>query len=208
MEARTPGYVYDNVSGNYYDKYHSRSPIARALVRRFLSSFDELVRVSGATAAFEVGCGEGYLSMRMLRSGLRVRGIDREADSVERAQRIFAENELEPAFSVGDLYQLAPQNASELVVCCEVLEHVPAPEHALERLITVAKPWLLLSVPREPLWRCLNIARGKYLPELGNTPGHIQHWSTRGFLELVSRHTRVMEVRTPLPWTMVLCRCD
>ena len=39
---------------------------------------------------------------------------------------------------------------------------------------------LLVSVPREPLWRALNVARGAYLRELGNTPGHVNHWSKRG----------------------------
>jgi hypothetical protein len=50
------------------------------------------------------------------------------------------------------------------------------------------------------------MARGKYLLQGGNTPGHIQHWSSRGFVELVSRHFEVVKVRKPLPWTMLLCR--
>ena len=40
--------------------------------------------------------------------------------------------------------------------------------------------------PREPLWRGLNIARGAYLKDLGNTPGHLNHWSKRGFVALLS----------------------
>ncbi|WP_207642472.1 hypothetical protein, partial [Desulfosporosinus sp. I2] len=65
---------------------------------------------------------------------------------------------------------------------------------------------IILSVPREPLWRILNLARGKYIPDLGNTPGHIQHWSKKSFLRLVNRYFDVLEVKSPLPWTMVLCR--
>ena len=38
---------------------------------------------------------------------------------------------------------------------------------------------LLVSVPREPLWRGLNMARGAYMRDLGNTPGHVNHWSKR-----------------------------
>jgi hypothetical protein len=44
------------------------------------------------------------------------------------------------------------------------------------------------------------------LAALGNTPGHLQHWSTRSFLALLERQVEVREVRTPLPWTMALCR--
>jgi hypothetical protein len=61
-------------------------------------------------------------------------------------------------------------------------------------------------VPREPLWRVLNLARGKYLADLGNTPGHVNHWSRGGFLDLLSRRFEIVEARTPLPWTMALCK--
>jgi hypothetical protein len=42
--------------------------------------------------------------------------------------------------------------------------------------------------------------------ELGNTPGHRQHWSRRGFVDFLRRRVEVVAVRRPLPWTMVLCR--
>jgi hypothetical protein len=98
------------------------------------------------------------------------------------------------------------RDAAELVVCCEVLEHLDDPDGALEVLAGLARPWLIVSVPREPLWRALNLARLHYVRELGNTPGHLGHWSKRGFLRVVGRRVEVVEVRDPLPWTMVLCR--
>jgi hypothetical protein len=87
-----------------------------------------------------------------------------------------------------------------------VLEHLDDPERALDRLVELAQPWLLLSVPREPLWRVLNLARFKYVGELGNTPGHLGHWSRRGFLGLLRSRVEVVDVRSPVPWTMALCR--
>ena len=65
----------------------------------------------------------------------------------------------------------------ELASAIEVLEHVPDPEHTVAEMARVAPRHLLVSVPREPLWRGLNIARGSYMKELGNTPGHLNHWS-------------------------------
>jgi hypothetical protein len=70
----------------------------------------------------------------------------------------------------------------------------------------VASSHLLVSVPREPLWRALNVARGTYLRDLGNTPGHVNHWSKRAFVALLSRYGSVEEARSPFPWTMVLVR--
>jgi hypothetical protein len=87
-----------------------------------------------------------------------------------------------------------------------VLEHVPDPQRTLAEMARVARRHLLVSVPREPLWRAINMARGAYLRDLGNTPGHVNHWSKRGFVSLLSRHGTVEEVRSPLPWTMLLVR--
>ena len=87
-----------------------------------------------------------------------------------------------------------------------MLEHVPDPEHTLAEMARCAERHLLVSVPREPLWRMLNMARGAYWSELGNTPGHLNHWSRRSFVRLLSRHGEVVEVRSPFPWTMLLVR--
>ena len=52
--------------------------------------------------------------------------------------------------------------------------------------------------------RALNLARGAYVRQLGNTPGHVNHWSQRRFERLLARHGRVVAVRSPFPWTMLL----
>ncbi len=88
----------------------------------------------------------------------------------------------------------------------EVLEHVPDPAHTVAEMARVAQRWLLVSVPREPLWRGLNMARGAYLKDLGNTPGHLNHWSRKAFVALLSQHGTVEEIRSPFPWTMLLVR--
>jgi hypothetical protein len=86
------------------------------------------------------------------------------------------------------------------------LEHLEDPQFALRRLNELASPYLILSVPREPLWRFLNVCRGRYLTSAGNTPGHIQHWSKAEFVKLIERYVEVIDIATPLPWTVVLCK--
>jgi SAM-dependent methyltransferase len=88
----------------------------------------------------------------------------------------------------------------------EVLEHVPDAPAVLAEMARVAARWLLVSVPREPLWRGLNLARGSYVRDLGNTPGHLNHWSRRSFGRLLARYGDVAELRSPLPWTMALVK--
>ncbi|MBB3612399.1 class I SAM-dependent methyltransferase [Rhizobium sp. BK602] len=198
---------YDNVAGNYYDKYNTRNPVARYLMNGFLSSFDELTEKAGVRNAYEVGCGEGNLSMRLHDRGWEVHGSDLEETSVAEANEQCVSRNIANRFETRSLFDLKPADVSaELVICCEVLEHVPQTDRALDVLQSLANPYLLVSVPREPIWRVLNLARGKYIGDLGNTPGHIQHWSSAAFLALLRKRFEIVEVRKPLPWTMVLCR--
>ena len=76
---------------------------------------------------------------------------------------------------------------------------MPDPEHTVAEMARVAKRWLLVSVPREPLWRGLNMARGAYWKDLGNTPGHLNHWSKRSFVALLSRHGEVVRGALAVP---------
>ena len=195
-------------AGNYYDKYNTRNPIARRLMNGFLAAFESLVeRCGDSSSALEVGCGEGELSMRLARRGKAVKGFDIAEEVVIEARRRSQAAGLSIPFYVGSALDLEPEaQAADLVVCCEVLEHLEEPERALRLLAATARKHLLVSVPREPVWRALNLARGRYVTDLGNTPGHIQHWSTRGFVSFLERHVDIVSVATPLPWTMVLCK--
>lgn len=197
-----------NVAGNHYDKYGTRNPIARRLMAGFLGAFDDLIKQTGATAAFEVGCGEGELALRLARRGIDVEGCDIDTDIVAVANANATAAGFDPTFRVADVQNLnaAGIAPAELIVCCEVLEHVDAPTEALDVLADLGARHLLLSVPREPIWRALNMARGKYLSAAGNTPGHINHWGQRAFREFVARRLDVVAVRSPLPWTMLLCQ--
>jgi SAM-dependent methyltransferase len=198
---------HGEAGGNVYDKYGTSNPIARRLMDGFLGRLDRLVERTGAREAHEVGCGEGELAIRLARRGLRVRGSDAFPSVLEEARRRAAAAGVETEFEARPVEALEPErDAAELVLCCEVLEHLDDPEHALDVLAELARPWLIASVPREPLWRGLNLARLAYVRELGNTPGHLNHWSKGEFVRFLTRRFEVVEVTTPLPWTMALCR--
>jgi 2-polyprenyl-3-methyl-5-hydroxy-6-metoxy-1,4-benzoquinol methylase len=166
-----------------------------------------LVDRTGAAEAHEVGCGEGELTRRLAKRGLRVRGTDASVEVIEEARRRAAAAGVEAEFRVAPVEELDPaRDAAELIVCCEVMEHLADPDAALSVVAALASPWAIVSVPREPLWRALNLARLKYVGAFGNTPGHLNHWSRRAFIRFLGRRFDVVEVRAPLPWTMALCR--
>jgi 2-polyprenyl-3-methyl-5-hydroxy-6-metoxy-1,4-benzoquinol methylase len=195
------------VTGNTYDKYGSSNPVVRRLMSGFEASLEELFELAAPRSVLDVGCGEGVLVhewAQRLGEG-RVVGIDLEEESIQAGWAEHRAPNLE--YRVMEASDLPfAENEFDLASAIEVLEHVPDPEHTVAEMARCAERHLLVSVPREPLWRMLNMARGAYWPALGNTPGHLNHWSRRSFVELLSRHGRVAEVRSPFPWTMLLVR--
>jgi 2-polyprenyl-3-methyl-5-hydroxy-6-metoxy-1,4-benzoquinol methylase len=192
------------VTGNTYDKYGSSNPVVKRLMANFEDTLETLFVQANPESLLDVGCGEGVLTHQWApRIDGRVVGIDlddpalhaewekRQAPNLEymvmKAENLpFADDEFDTATAI------------------EVLEHVPDPEHTVAEMARVARRWLLVSVPREPLWRGINVARGAYLRRWGDTPGHVHHWSRRALIHLLAAYGEVVAVRSPLPWTLAL----
>lgn len=195
----------DVVTGNVFDKYRSSSALHQALMTRFLRAAASMVQTANPRSVLEIGCGPGDLAQRLFprQEAVTYTGIDIGADEI-RSARVRC-----PAFDfrVGSAYDLpCPDRSADLVVACEVFEHLDNPERALAEAQRVCSGFLLLSVPWEPTWRILNLLRGKYVRRLGNTPGHVQHFSRGAIQRLVSRRFEILQLARPFPWTMLLAR--
>jgi 2-polyprenyl-3-methyl-5-hydroxy-6-metoxy-1,4-benzoquinol methylase len=194
-------------TGNTYDKYGSTNPVVRRLMAGFHGTLDELWERADPASVLDVGCGEGVLTHEWAErlGDRRVVGIDLDDPKLRvewetrRRPNLELRAEEATALSFAD-------DEFDLAAAIEVLEHVPDPASTLSEMARVARRHLLVSVPREPLWRALNVARGAYWRSLGNTPGHVNHWSKRGFGSLLSRYGTVEQARSPFPWTMLLVR--
>jgi trans-aconitate methyltransferase len=155
-------------------------------------------------SVLEVGCGEGHvtelLANRFPQS--RVLGTDFSQAILTLARHEHPGLE----FAVSSIYDVPGLGRWDLVVACEVFEHLDDPARALDAVCAVAQPWVVVTVPREPLWRVLNVMRGQYLHAWGNTDGHVQHWSRGQLLEFLSTRLEIVDTRAPLPWTQVLGR--
>ena len=196
------------VTGNTYDKYGSTNPVVKRLMARFEGTLEELFVQAAPETLLDVGCGEGVLTHQWAqRIDGRVVGIDLDDPHLHEEWKTRQAPNLEYMVMKAERMPFA-DDEFDVASAIEVLEHVPDPEHTVAEMARVARRWLLVSVPREPLWRGLNMARGAYLKDLGNTPGHLNHWSKRSFVSLLSRHGEVVEARSPFPWTMLLVRLD
>jgi SAM-dependent methyltransferase len=191
--------VAQTPTGNTYDKYGTGNPIERRLMTGFFTALDRMLPVDPPARVLEVGAGEGHVAVRVRDRYPAAQVVTFDlpdpalTGSWEAGRGVFG--------SADDLP--FPDRTFDLVLAIEVLEHVPWPARVLAEMCRVAAGPLVASVPREPLWRVLNLARLKYVRQLGNTPGHVQHWTKRGFAREVGGQFRVEAVASPLPWTVV-----
>ncbi len=202
-----------NVAGNHYDKYKSKNPIERKLVKGFFDNvailFGIVKKDGDPERILEAGCGEGVFSSfaRSMFPRAFFDAFDLEQSVVSEAIKRYGN--LDIHFFTGSIYKIDKEDSSvSLIVCSEVLEHLEKPRNALKELKRVASGYLLLSVPQEPVWRLLNMCRFKYWADFGNTPGHIQHFSRRRFLGLIHEvgGLEVVAYKKSVPWQMVLLR--
>lgn len=194
------------VAGNVYDKYGTKNPIAKLMMNGFFQDFRSIISSLKFNNILEVGCGEGHLLNQLKcenkESPISMYGTDLSSEIIKQAKNMYRSL----SFFVSSVYDIPfKKNSFDLVVASEVLEHIEDPVKGIEAIKEISCKYCLFSVPREPVWRALNMCRGQYLKQLGNTPGHINHWSKRGVISLIKENGLLIEeVRTPFPWTMVL----
>jgi len=185
-------------------KNESRNPIAKQIMKRFYRNLGDLTKTINFETVYEAGCGSGYVTkfLKEKHRKAKIYATDIDEEKLELAKTRASDVD----FSFGDIYDTGIENnAYDLVVSSEVLEHLEYPEKALDELVRISKKYVIVSVPNEPLWRLANMARFKFLNVFGNTPGHINHWSKRSFKKFTGNKIKVTEIRTPFPFTILLC---
>lgn len=191
-------------AGNTYDKYGTKNPVARFLVARFLAAVDDAVRDVAPRSVLDVGCGEGVVTKRVAQAVPAAAVVGLDVGDPTLAAEWERRRGGNVDFRAGSAYALPyDDGAFDLVCALEVLEHLERPADALAELGRVAARAIVASVPREPVWRVANVLSGRYVCELGNTPGHVNHWSAAAFRRFVEQAGDVTAARTPFPWTVV-----
>ncbi len=201
--------------GNYYDKYHSKNPIEKRMIENFFNSIKQLMSEMDTLPAkiLEAGCGEGEVTHFI--NSVYPKAFIEAFDISEKVINNIASKSSNITFYIGDIYTMqiyknledarTLSDRYDIVVCSEVLEHLEKPETAIQKLKEMSNKYILISVPNEPIWRILNMARGKYWPNLGNTPGHIQHWNKSSFCKMLKKNgLQLINIKCPLPWLIAL----
>ncbi len=195
------------ITGNYFNKYQSQNPLYKKLMANFTDMMLSTIKSKNYDKIniLETGCGEGYLANILLNNIKNVdyQGFDIESEIVEEAQR----NNPTADIKVGSIYNLNDylQKKYQFVITSEVMEHLETPEKAAESLLQLNTDYFILTVPREPVWRMMNVLRLKYLKDFGNTPGHLQHWSKKQFEVFLNKFFKIEKISGVFPWTFALC---
>ena len=206
--------------GNYYDKYSSKNPIERRLMNGFFSSLRKMLESTVCSKEesnfLEAGCGEGHVT-EFVKEWLTTNDINMKMFAFDISSTLIEENiknNQDIYYFCHSIYEPIPveilpeKGRFTCIICSEVFEHLEKPEEAVRNLMNYADKFIV-SVPHEPIWRIMNMCRGKYWLDFGNTPGHIQHFSTKSFRKMLSRSgLNILQMEKPLPWLMAYCEKD
>jgi len=177
--------------------------VTRRLLARFLREIDDSMTAIRPNSVLDVGCGEGVVTERLARlTDASTVGVDIGDDKLRDEWRWRAGGTL--SFEAASAYELPYDDDSFDCVCAlEVLEHLERPRDALVEMARVSSRALLVSVPREPLWRISHLLAARDVRRLGNTPGHVNHWTARKFERLLAEFGSVRRRAHPFPWSVV-----
>ncbi|GAB4500238.1 MAG: hypothetical protein OHK003_19560 [Anaerolineales bacterium] len=186
LEYNSTNFISKVLIDNYYER-----------IKRIVGQFGNDMRI------LEVGCGAAESSDR-IKSLLKEQHFE-ISDYDPRYVSKVKEHKKHHLITQESVYELKrPDNSFDAVFLLEVMEHLDNYELALKELFRVSRRYVILSVPNEPLWRILNLARFRYVKDWGNTPGHLNHWNASGFSRLVSKFGIVRKVYLPIPWIILV----
>lgn len=187
-------------------KHLNPNPIQKILLRRFHRKIVKLVQQTGVTQILDAGCGEGFGLEYLHREcpALKLAAGDLDVDALSWGR---ANLQHTAALVNLNIHHLPfPDNTFPLVICLEVLEHLPDSVVGLRELARVSSGYVLLSVPHEPWFRGANFLRGKHLSALGNDPEHLHTYTGAAFRQMAGRVVDILWHGYAFPWQIALGR--
>ena len=139
--------IYDREAARWWE------PVGPFALLRHLNAprfrfFDRVIPAWAGLRVLDLGCGGGLTAEALAGRGARVIGIDRSLPSLQVARVHAADGGAVVRYCAGDATRLALADHSlDVVVCVDVLEHVPAVPAVLGECARVLRPggWLLFD---------------------------------------------------------------
>ncbi len=203
MSATT---IRQDTAERHTAKYTNRNVLHRLSLGRFHDAIARELRVLAPESVLDFGCGEGFAVDELLARNVELNGyegVDLRSDALSIARSRLAGMH----FTCADIHDPAFDGRRyDVVMALEVFEHLFEPEPALQRLCEMADKALLLSVPHEPWFQLVNLARGRDVIRLGNHPEHVQHWNPTTFAAFLSPYADVVSIHRSFPFIIATAR--
>lgn len=187
----------------FLESYNEAGYVSKFLYNNFFKKIKSALLEIQFNSVLEVGCGLGESSLRIKKmipdKHFEVSEYDLDYVSILKNSNFPLKVTNETVYNLE-----RSNNSIDCVILLEVLEHLDDYHAALNELFRVSSKYVLISVPNEPLWRILNFLRGKYIKNLGNTPGHINHFNVKNLNNILEKYGKVRSISCPVPW-IVMC---
>ena len=204
MESKTT--IRHDTTDRHLKKYTNRNPIHRLTLSRFFDAVADEIRDVNPGQVLEFGCGEGLFLQELKNRGIlfeRLTGVDLRDEALRYARSLHPEYEF---IQVDLLTWDCPKKGFDLVIASQVLEHLINPGDFLEKLVTLSRKHLIVTVPWEPWFRTMNLLRGRDIRRLGNHPEHINLWGLAQFKQFVSKYIEIEYAYTVFPFIVLKAR--
>lgn len=144
-----------NKYSKFYNKYHKKDlhPIVDIMQRHRVQSIKKLLPESGKILI--AGCGSGY-DMSIVKSKMDGYGIDISKQAIKKSMQKY------PRFNYkfGSITKIPfKDNLFDIIVCSEVIEHVPNRKKAFSEMKRVLKSGGILIITTPNWWSWFGITR-------------------------------------------------
>lgn len=163
----------------------------------------------------DAGCGDGFISSQLMSLGYKVTGIDSDPELINRARSTFPGIRFDCLSLYDDLSASAPDQGWDVILSCEVIEHLFSPSCFLKNVTKYLKPAgrLVLTTPYHGYLKNVAISVSGAWDRHHSVNwegGHIKFYSRRTLTDLLTESgfevLRCQGVgRIPLFWKSMIC---
>jgi 2-polyprenyl-3-methyl-5-hydroxy-6-metoxy-1,4-benzoquinol methylase len=164
--------IADELWEYYLGEYKSNNFIIKFLYNNYFSKLRKITETFERDfRLLEVGCGAGESSRRIFRMLNGQQHFEVSEFDERLVEKLKSEKFPYRVTRESVLSLQRKDNEFDVIFILEVLEHISDVQIALKEVFMVARCGVVISVPNEPLWRILNVLRGKYWRGTGEYPG-------------------------------------
>lgn len=195
---------------DHMDKlYSSKNPLVSYVHNERLNKIIELIPKKEGAKILDAGCGEGHL-LEMISKKVNQKNVNQKnlygADITKIALEKAKERVTHANFSLQDLSNLDYKDEFfEVVICTEVIEHIPEYKKVINELKRVLKKggYLIMTFPNEILWTISRFLLGR---KPIRVPDHVNSFSSKRIIKCVKLNVVKKCNIPPLPSSLALTR--